>query len=44
MTDISGKTLLQQTVQGEENISIGHLSKGVYLIHVNGETTKIIKN
>jgi hypothetical protein len=44
VTDISGKTLLQQTVQGEENISIGHLSKGVYLIRVNGETTKIIKN
>jgi hypothetical protein len=43
ITDISGKTLLQQTVKGEENIFVGHLPQGIYLIRVNGETTKIIK-
>jgi hypothetical protein len=43
ITDINGKTLLQQTIKGEENIFVGHLPQGIYLIRVNGETTKIIK-
>jgi hypothetical protein len=42
--DISGKTLLQQTVKGDESISVGYLPKGIYLIRVNGITAKIIKN
>jgi hypothetical protein len=44
VTDVSGKTLLQQTVKGDESISVGHLPKGVYLVRVNGMTAKIIKN
>jgi hypothetical protein len=43
VTDINGKALLQQIIKGEENISVGHLPQGIYLIRVNGETTKIIK-
>jgi hypothetical protein len=44
VTDISDKTLLQQTVSGDESISVGHLPQGIYLIRVNGITAKIIKN
>jgi hypothetical protein len=44
VTDISGKTVLQQTVAGDESISVGHLPQGIYLVRVNGKTVKIIKS
>jgi hypothetical protein len=44
ITDISGKTVLQQTVAGDESISIEHLPQGVYFVRVNGRTVKIIKS
>jgi hypothetical protein len=44
VTDVSGKTVLQQTVKGDESISVGYLPKGVYLVRVSGTAAKIIKN
>jgi hypothetical protein len=44
VTDVSGKVVLQQTVRGDESISVGHLPKGVYPVRINGETSKIVKN
>jgi hypothetical protein len=43
VTDISGRTVLQQTVSGDESIATGHWSKGIYLIRVNGKIMKIVK-
>ncbi|MDR1372108.1 MAG: leucine-rich repeat domain-containing protein [Dysgonamonadaceae bacterium] len=40
----AGQTVRRQTVADGGNISIAHLPRGVYLIHVNGQTMKIIKN
>jgi hypothetical protein len=44
ITDINGRTVLQQTVAGDESISVGHLPQGIYLVRVNGQTVKTIKN
>jgi hypothetical protein len=44
VTDVNGKTVLQQTVNGDESISVGHLPQGIYLVRVNGRTVKTIKN
>jgi hypothetical protein len=44
VTDVSGKVVLQQTVRGDESITVGHLPKGVYPVRINGETKKIVKN
>jgi hypothetical protein len=44
VTDVSGKTVWQQTVAGDESISVGHLPQGIYLVRVNGRTVKIIKS
>jgi hypothetical protein len=44
ITDVSGKTVWQQTVAGDESISVGHLPQGIYLVRVNGRTVKTIKN
>ena len=43
ITDLHGRVVLQQTVAPNEQISAGHLSAGVYLVRVNGETVKIVK-
>jgi hypothetical protein len=43
VTDISGKPVLQQTVEGDESISVGHWAKGIYLVRVNGKTAKVVK-
>jgi hypothetical protein len=43
ITDVSGKVVLQQTVRGDESITVGHLPKGVYPVRINGETKKIVK-
>jgi hypothetical protein len=44
ITNASGQTLLQQTVKGNESISVGHLPQGIYPVNVNGNTEKMIKN
>jgi hypothetical protein len=44
IADVSGKRVLQQTVTGDESISVGHLPQGIYLVRVNGRTMKTIKN
>jgi hypothetical protein len=44
VSDINGKTVLRQTVSSKENISVGHLPKGVYLVRINGKTVKTTKN
>jgi hypothetical protein len=38
-----GQIVWRQTVAGDGNIPTGHLPRGVYLVNVNGKTTKIIK-
>ncbi|NDW17980.1 T9SS C-terminal target domain-containing protein [Dysgonomonas sp. 216] len=38
-----GKTVLQRNVQAEENISVGNLPAGIYLIAVDGTIFKIVK-
>jgi hypothetical protein len=40
--DVSGKTVLRQTVSGDESIAIGQLPKGVYFVRVNNKTSKIV--
>jgi hypothetical protein len=44
VTNTAGQTVLQQIVNGDESISIRHLPQGVYLVRVNGQTAKMIKN
>jgi len=43
ITDLNGRVLLQQMVSPNEQISVGHLSAGVYFVRVNEETVKIVK-
>jgi hypothetical protein len=43
VTDVNGKTVLRKTVGDDESIAVGHLPRGVYLVNVNGETRKIVK-
>jgi len=41
--DITGKMELQQTVNSDETIVIGHLQNSIYFVNVKGETMKIVK-
>jgi len=41
--DTNGRIVLQQMVSPNEQISVGHLSVGMYFVQVNGETVKIVK-
>jgi hypothetical protein len=43
ITDLSGRTVLQQTVRSDENIPAGRWPQGVYIVRVNGQSMKIIK-
>jgi hypothetical protein len=43
ITDLSGRTVLQQTVSSNETIPAGHWPEGVYIVRVNGQSMKIIK-
>jgi hypothetical protein len=43
ITDLSGRTVLQQTVRSEETIPAAHLPQGVYIVQINGKSMKIIK-
>jgi hypothetical protein len=44
ITDLNGRTVFQQTISGNEPIAAGYLPQGVYLVNVNGQTVKTIKN
>ncbi|MDR2058400.1 MAG: T9SS type A sorting domain-containing protein [Dysgonamonadaceae bacterium] len=41
--DAGGRAVLQQTVQGEESVFVGHLPQGIYLVRVNGKIFKVIR-
>jgi hypothetical protein len=43
VTDPGGRTVLTQTVNGNEPVAVGHLPRGVYLVSVNGKTVKVVK-
>ncbi|MDR1562246.1 MAG: leucine-rich repeat domain-containing protein [Dysgonamonadaceae bacterium] len=43
ITDLSGRTLLQQTVEAGESVAAGNLPKGVYLVRAGGKTLKVVK-
>jgi hypothetical protein len=43
VTDITGKTVLSRTVNPDGFVSVSHLQKGIYLVHVNGKAVKMIK-
>ena len=42
LTDVNGRILLQQMVSPNENISVSHLSAGIYIVNVNGKSQKLI--
>jgi uncharacterized repeat protein (TIGR02543 family) len=44
ITDAGGRTVLRQTVGGDESVFVGRLPQGVYLVRVNEKTFKIIRN
>ncbi|MCL2283153.1 MAG: T9SS type A sorting domain-containing protein, partial [Fibromonadales bacterium] len=41
--DMQGKVLMSKTVMPNENVSISHLPKGIYLVNVNGKSFKLAK-
>jgi len=43
ISNISGKIVLQRTINPDEVVSITHLPKGVYIVQSEGKTGKIIK-
>ncbi|MDR1682777.1 MAG: leucine-rich repeat domain-containing protein [Candidatus Symbiothrix sp.] len=43
VSDFRGRRVWTQTVAGNEPVAVGHLPQGVYLVHVNGKTVKVIK-
>jgi|GEM_PF-2030721 len=43
ITDLNGRIVLQQVVSPNEQISVGHLSAGMYLVKVNEKIVKIVK-
>jgi hypothetical protein len=43
IADLSGRTILQQTIEANESVTVGNLPKGLYLVCVNGKTLKVVK-
>ncbi|MDR1527810.1 MAG: leucine-rich repeat protein [Dysgonamonadaceae bacterium] len=43
VTDLSGRTVLQQTVEAGESVAAGNLPKGIYLVRAGGNTLKVVK-
>ncbi|KAA6348874.1 hypothetical protein EZS27_003674 [termite gut metagenome] len=43
VSDISGKTVLKQTVGANETVSVSHLPKGIYIVNAGGKVTKIVQ-
>jgi hypothetical protein len=44
VTDLSGRTVLQQTIEVGESVAVGNFPKGVYLVRAGGKTLKVVKN
>jgi hypothetical protein len=44
VTDLSGKIIWKQTLTGNESIPASHWPAGVYLLRVQGQTVKVVKN
>jgi hypothetical protein len=42
--DMNGKMVLQQMVNPDKAVVVGHLPKGIYFVKVNGKTMKVVKN
>jgi hypothetical protein len=43
VTDLSGRIVLQQTVEAGESVSVGNFPNGVYLVRAGGKTLKVVK-
>ena len=43
ITDLNGRIVLQRVVSPSEQVSVGHLSPGVYFVKVNEKTAKMVK-
>ncbi|MDR1561790.1 MAG: T9SS type A sorting domain-containing protein [Dysgonamonadaceae bacterium] len=43
ITDLSGRIVLQQTINAGEYVAAGNLPKGVYIVSVDGKTLKVVK-
>jgi hypothetical protein len=43
VTDLSGRTVLQQIVEAGESVAVGNLPKGVYIVRAGGKTLKVVK-
>jgi len=43
LMNLKGAVLMNRTISPNENISISHLPKGVYLVNVNGKTFKLVR-
>ncbi|MDR1562119.1 MAG: leucine-rich repeat domain-containing protein, partial [Dysgonamonadaceae bacterium] len=43
VTDLSGRTVLQQTINAGESVAVGNLPKGVYIVRIEGKTVKVVK-
>jgi hypothetical protein len=44
VTDLSGRTVLQQIVEAGESVAAGNFPNGVYLVRAGGKTLKVVKN
>lgn len=44
LSDISGKVLLNRTINPDETIDLGNLPKGIYIANINGKAIKVMKN
>ncbi len=42
--DLSGNLILSKSVQGNDYINVSYLNKGIYIVKLNLETYKLIKN
>ncbi|MDR1526422.1 MAG: leucine-rich repeat protein [Dysgonamonadaceae bacterium] len=43
VTDLSGRIVLQQTVEAGESVAVGNLPKGIYLVCAGDKTLKVVK-
>ena len=43
VTDLSGRTVLQQIVAPNESVSVSHLPQGIYFVRVNETVVRVIK-
>ncbi|MDR1562556.1 MAG: leucine-rich repeat protein [Dysgonamonadaceae bacterium] len=43
LTDLSGRIVLQQTVEAGESVAVGNLPNGIYIVRIEGKTVKVVK-